>query len=132
MKTLTPCTEQELKDFVASYPRPLERNVAADDMNHLSDDEICFSRELSAGDRLCVRLCRDRLRSQLSATEAKLAEAERQLKALVSASRGVVAADTYPMPGKTRFEATTEAIGKLEALLPQEPPACAMNDKESV
>jgi hypothetical protein len=70
------------------------------------------------------------LRAKLAATEAKLVEAERELKALVSAARGVVAADTYPTPDKTRFEATMGAIGKLEALLPQEPPACAQRDKE--
>ena len=61
-----------------------------------------------------------RLNEQLSAATARASELER-------AARAVVTADTCPMPGKTRFEATSEAIAKLEALLPEPPAMCAAN-----
>jgi hypothetical protein len=62
---------------------------------------------------------------QLAAALAKVEELEQELEHVWAAARTVVAADTYVTKGKTRFEATTEAIGKLERLLPQPEPQCA-------
>lgn len=46
---------------------------------------------------------------------------------LVDACRLVVAADTFVTPGKSRAEATMEAIGKLETALPPPPAGQAVS-----
>lgn len=66
---------------------------------------------------------------QVERLKYQLASALARAEALELAARAVVAADTYPMPGKTRFEATSEAIAKLETLLPQLPAMCAASEQ---
>jgi hypothetical protein len=80
----------------------------------------------AGGFSLCPRCEAERFSRDLVAKrDAELSALGERVARLEAAARVVVAADTYVTPGKSRFGATTEAIGKLEALLPELPAMCA-------
>jgi hypothetical protein len=84
--------------------------------------------ELSGAEQIALRRAERSLAALVAQRDTELAAMSERVAKLEQAARYVVAADTYPMIGKSRFEATTEAIAELEKLLPVPPALCARAD----